>query len=638
MNELGGMYGREGAYFGHLPDGFQNYVWIELIGFDNTRPDFGVEELIATMGFRPEAMLLLVASVDFIHAHRGMEKETELDPFVCSYNGHSHNDCRARQRWTNYQLRALTRVLREHGIESYISVFDLVSEHSAFAAEHPELLAQFTQSRKRQTGSFLYMTKRIADGSYYEDEFLRATLAVLRDYSFDGIHLADGVCRPRLPVQSLEHSDDMFEQAGIPVPAEDVDREAYLLEGYRRSWLEFCERRWAAYLEKTVKGIHESGFKVIVNSTWTKDPLEALYRYGIDYARMAELPIHAMVVENGSPTLAILDDGANAGYHMTPEDRKAVHYMLRASLLHIAAAVGERIPLRPLFPVRDTMEQYDVIHHLPTSLQRHAAALFVARAHRADGSLRPVATGNTYCLGDGLRFDDWRFLRLCSDNAYAGKAAYPVGATAVYSDARNREELYALMDRRSPHSTRWIAALMERGAMIGKVAHVRDLDAVCGTLVVPNPERMPKEELARIRAYDRGEVVYLHAVESDKDHGREPNPVGMGFPYPLLMEELPEDVLQDAVTRINGGLATVSPDAPECRVQEMVTGPHTARYVIENQAYYYTRPTVSTHRSIEHATDITKGQGYRVTVKGDFFSTLVPLCGVAVVEVEFKEE
>lgn len=53
-NHIGGLYGKEGEFFGQAPKTFKNYVWIELIGFDNTKKDFGIPSLLDTMGFKPD--------------------------------------------------------------------------------------------------------------------------------------------------------------------------------------------------------------------------------------------------------------------------------------------------------------------------------------------------------------------------------------------------------------------------------------------------------------------------------------------------------------------------------------------------------------------------------------------------------
>jgi|GEM_PF-2700630 len=50
QSEVGAMYGREGAYYGTVPSGYKNDVWIELVGFNNAQPDFGVGGQIISSG------------------------------------------------------------------------------------------------------------------------------------------------------------------------------------------------------------------------------------------------------------------------------------------------------------------------------------------------------------------------------------------------------------------------------------------------------------------------------------------------------------------------------------------------------------------------------------------------------------
>ena len=636
-NEVGAMYGREGNYFNNLPQDHENYVWMELIGFDNEMDDFGVENLLKNMGFKPAAFLLLVSSIDFVNLHRGMAEEFALDPYFCSYGGHPYNDERPRQQWTNVQLKRLIETLHTHGIQAYVSMFDFISPNGSLTDEHPELKTVYYLKGQRKVSGAIYMTKRFADGSPYEDYFLQKGVEFLGDYGFDGIHLADGLCRPRLPLQWSEYSEDMLEQAGIALPADCRDPSAYILQHHRVEWIRFCTDRWMAYLEHVVNGFHEAGFSVIVNSTWTKDPMESIYRYGVDYDRLCNLSITSMVVENGAPTISIIDDDANAGYRQSYEDRKMVHHYFRASLMMVAACAHRRVPLRPLFPVRDTMEQYDVIHHLPTSLQRHGAAILASFLWKDDGTLSPVITGNTYCLGDGLSHDNWRFLRLCSDNAYIKNLEDPRGVTILWSDERNRNEVDALITHRTWSTTKWVAELLRRGANLHKVVHIDDLDAVRGNLLVTNPQLLPLEELKKVKAYKNGQVLYLSAAEDGSDYAAQPNPIGMGFPYPLFFTEVEETILSECVERINRGLPYISAYSQECHVQEVKTGPNTSHFIVDNEEYYYTVPVIHTGRLIKNAVDITKVQGYQVRVKEDTFRTLIPLRGAAIIEVEFCE-
>ena len=36
------------------------FVWVELIGFDNAKPDFGVDEYLDRMAMKPQAVSLLL--------------------------------------------------------------------------------------------------------------------------------------------------------------------------------------------------------------------------------------------------------------------------------------------------------------------------------------------------------------------------------------------------------------------------------------------------------------------------------------------------------------------------------------------------------------------------------------------------
>jgi len=631
INNIGGMYGREGTFFGNMPGGFENYVWIELIGFDNTKKDFGAGALLDRMGFTPEGIFLLVTSIDIINTHKGVDSEYLLEPYFCSYVGHPYNDERARQNWTNLQLKGLAEVLHSFGIESYISIFDYMSPEGSF--NHPELYTSIWSDGKESIQRCLYMTKRFADGSLYEDFFMSAAIKFLSDYGFDGIHLADGVCRPRVPLQWADMSDDMLEQAGIKIPAGE-SRDKYIAENKRQEWLAFCTKRWGEYLKKVICGIAGAGFKVALNSTWTKDPMEAYYRYGIDYKLIAELPVDLFVAENGAPTLCIIDNEANAGYKQSYEERKLLHHAFRASLMLTCACMG-KTKLVPLYPVRDTTEQYDVIHHLPTALPKHSAAIFSSFVWDEDG-LKPVIAGNTFCLGDGLSSDNWRYLRLCADNAYIKDVKSIPGATVIWSDARNKNEINALISHRTPSTHRLLSLLLRRGAAVFKTAHIDDLEYVRGDILVTNPLLMPENELNKIKGYKNGRILYLSADAESSDYSREQNPLGIGFPYPLYFSDVKEEELLTCTAEINRGLSYISGYENECRVQEIVTGEKTSRFIITNDEYYYARPVIHTGRKIKAVTDITKVRGYKAWINGDTFRLLVPLMGAAIAEVEFE--
>jgi hypothetical protein len=100
-------YGRKNAYFGSNSGGFVNSTWIELTGFDNTVPDLGVGDYLDKLGFVPDIVSFHLSSIDVVNTHMGMAKEYKLPVYACSYAGHTHNDDRERQDWTNQELRRL---------------------------------------------------------------------------------------------------------------------------------------------------------------------------------------------------------------------------------------------------------------------------------------------------------------------------------------------------------------------------------------------------------------------------------------------------------------------------------------------------------------------------------------------------
>ena len=633
LNNTGGMYGKEGNFWNNMPEGFDNFVWIELIGFDNEKADCGVGDFLDKTGFVPKGVFLLVTSVDIINTHKDLESEYELDEFFCSYVAHPYNDERKRQRWTNLQLKKLVDSLHNNGIESYISMFDYMSPKAEF--NHPELYTSLWIDGKENKLDFqgVYMTKRFADGSFYEDFFLKASVKFLGDYGFDGIHLADGLCRPRYPLQWADMSDDMLSQAGIVIP-EGEKRDVYIAKNKRREWIEFCTKRWGKYLEKVICGIHNAGFKVVVNNAWTKDPMEAEYRFGVNYKELSKLPIDWCVAENGAPTLCLIDTLANSGYEQSYEERKTIHHAFRASLM-LTSVCMQNTKLVPLYPVRDTAEQYDVIHHLPTSLPKHSAAVFSSFVWEKD-KLRHVMFGNTFCLGDGLSKENWRYLRLCADNAYVKDVKDVPGATVIWSDERNKNEINELISHRNPSTHRLLSLILRRGAAVFKTAHIDDLEYVKGDILVTNPHLLPEYELKKIKDYKNGRIMYLSAKKDEKDYSSEMNPQGIGFPYPLFFTDATEEALLKCVNEINDGLCYISDGKEECRVQEIVTGEKTSRFIITNDEYYYTRPEIHTGRKIKSVTDITKVMGYKANINGDSFRLLVPLMGAAIAEVEFE--
>ena len=152
---------------------------------------------------------------------------------------------------------------------------------------------------------------------------------------------------------------------------------------------------------------------------------------------------------------------------------------------------------------------------------------------------------------------------------------------------------------------------------------------------------MTEEELDVIRGYDRGEILYLKMEEDGQDYSDLPNPVGMGFPYPLFFADADEEYLTGIVGTINNQANTLTACLAsceeECHVQEIRVSPTVSRILVDNEEYYYNVPEIRTGRAIKSVTDITKVSRYQVRVKGDALRTLTPLRGAAILEVEFEQ-
>ena len=50
-------------------------IWVELIGFDRTKEDYGVKEYLDRMPEKPELISLLLFSLEMLHTHKDLEKD-----------------------------------------------------------------------------------------------------------------------------------------------------------------------------------------------------------------------------------------------------------------------------------------------------------------------------------------------------------------------------------------------------------------------------------------------------------------------------------------------------------------------------------------------------------------------------------
>ena len=374
-------------------DLYKIWLWIELIGFDNTRKDFGVKDFLNTTGFIPEAISFLFSNSDFINAHQGMKKEQVFPPEYCSYMGRPYSRLRIRQDWTNYQLKGLTQELQKYGIAVYFSFFDFfVNEEGEkrWGYSHPEI---WETGKKGNKYPYIHPLKRLKDGSFYEDFLTKKLTEVFDDYGFDGFHVADGIAQTRRPLSDVDYSDDMVEQflnqTGIKLPdnivgqldtneKQYIQRSNWIWQNKKREWILFHVERWEQFYKKIVGQLHKNEKKIILNSAWTRAPFEAIYRYGIDYRRIANTGVDGFVIEAVAPAVA-----------MEPrlsDEHSKIHNIMLAMFMLIKAQTPDT-PLMPFTSIHDTTEQYDALRHVPTVVEREIYSM--ANLYLYDENGRP---------------------------------------------------------------------------------------------------------------------------------------------------------------------------------------------------------------------------------------------------------
>jgi hypothetical protein len=686
------IYGRKDAYFGTNPPGFINSTWIELIGFDNTAPDMGVGDYLDKLGFIPDIVSFHLSSIDMVNTHMGMEKEYKLPAYGCSYEGHIENDDRERQDWTNWELRKLVDELHKRGVKAFSSFFDLEYPSGReylsnyFTDDHPELRCVDRDGKEYR---YIYMIKRFADGTPFIDYMLPRMLRFADDYGLDGIQLADGLSSPRMSLEVADYSDDIvgrfLEAAGISLDAglrkhcvESADfrrRADWIYSRYRREWINFITREWSAFMTACISALRSQGKEAAFNSAWTKDPLESIYRYGTDYKAYEKAGANNFVVEDVSAMLFMLADKEN-GYHMDYPHRKFVHYEFLANLMCNKAMMPE-LPMTPLSMIRDTLEQWDTIHHFPPAMQRGTASnlnnFLVTRR-----GLEPVTNGPWFCLADGLTKAEWDDIRIKWDNGYTPTVKAVPGFTILWSDDRMKKELEALITNRGWHTAKWLAELLSKGAPVHKITSMSSFRYITGPLLVPNPAFMSEEELVQVYTYTKGPVVFIgifpdvfpvygSRISSEspwqdvsmliaknnrvpgkifRDNTPKPSHIeglaelGFGiWTHPLRYHPVAEGFVEHCANVLLDICDYPYPDGDygACNVLQVEIDDTTDRFLVDNDEYFYILPTLHVNRDIEKVDFLTKPKKYPAAVTDRTVHFRVPGRGMDILEITYRK-
>ena len=536
------------------------YLWTELIAFDNTLPDFGVGEYLSRMEVKPKGVSFLFVEPEIVHGYKNLDSDYPIEDGWCSYCARPFNEERRRQRWTAYQLRDLVATLSRRGVESYASFFEVTAKPNSgyfkrFGAKRPET-AWFDSHREvgyvLRNGRQTYETcviKRFSDGTYYEDFFTNQLVRFVRDYGFVGYHACDGYGHPRHPLSAADFSEDVLSQFAernpeIRIPSGTCEERAvWILANVRAKWCRFYAARHAEFISKVVRALKAEGKKTFVNTSWTRDPHEALYRYGEDYRLLARTGIDGFMSEASATVLEL--EGWN-------HDKVSTLDRCRATALRIASCVD--VPLVHLACIKDGMEEYNSLRHSPTRTE--AEVIGLQALFRSGRRAEPDVL---WCLADGITADEWRKLDKTWRTLPA--AAKPEGVRVVWSDHAADAELDSYCEERQPSSFRLLELLMHYGAVVSCAVNVNEAIADDSLpLLILNPAYYGRDELAALRNR-KAPVVEFGLGAAGCAFGAEPKAEDpTSWLHPLPARELPKAAYLQCVAAINA-MSPVRPDS-----------------------------------------------------------------------------
>lgn len=476
-------------------------IWMQLLGFDRDDADRGVARFLDQIGFLPESVCALIFHPDFVHLHRGMDEEYELLRANCAYYGIPRNKERARQRWTNHDLRTLIAELKARGVPFYAGIMGIYLHdmyHHEWLSDHPEV-----RGCKTMGDGNLCCLKRLSDGSYYEDFFIRKLCEVLVDYDCAGIHLSDGFCPTSRPFVS-DYSTDMCEQfldhTGLSFPeavaatmGEDGmearnARADYIHEHLYEAWLRFFEWRWAGFFRKLCAAVHALGKQVHILGMYCTDPFETRFLYGFDMRRVIDAGVDC-ITANILPTSVSLN-APNYPYFF---------HRIHLDLPLVRAQVPEaRIP--SMLGVQDASEEWSVLDHRPTLLERD---LYTMSSFLGKGPLgnEPAADGFFFCLSDGIPSDKWAFLRervaLATDFVAEGSHSPLIFWSANETDRMMGE--FIRTRRTSCHKQ--ATEIFQSGTNFGGAIRADGLGNTHAPIFAPNVDLLSDEERKALMAY-----------------------------------------------------------------------------------------------------------------------------------------
>ncbi|MBR5505261.1 MAG: hypothetical protein IKV73_03020, partial [Clostridia bacterium] len=168
--------------------------------------------------------------------------------------------------------------------------------------------------------------------------------------------------------------------------------------------------------------------------------------------------------------------------------------------------------LLALLGVKDCTEEWDILHHSPTRLDRtmHAqGSIYRKDKHGYHNSVN----GYMVTLGDGIIEDEWTAIRERAALAYKELPEEVLCPSLIWSDNEYNAMLPQYINTRRASTHKLMYELKNRNASIGAVARVEDLDQLSTAIIAPNFDLMSEDEQKSILAYKKAPVIGIAPYE-----------------------------------------------------------------------------------------------------------------------------
>jgi hypothetical protein len=470
-------------------------ICVDLRPFDPIAEDFGVQAYLDLLGFTPDSIVFLNFFVDFLH-DRGDIDDRPLNRLTVGQRGTP-----AKASWSRVQLLGLVTAIRARGIAAHLGILSSTRSdvwanvNSDFTFDE---VIQTTRGGAELFGGSINPLKRLADGTFYEDVFVRDLVRVLNDYSFDGYVAGDGMLGLRGPRDTLKDSDfsvDMVsqfsERSGIVLPElADYDARAdQVVANHFEAWVAFYVQRWADHVAKVAAALHPIGCQFIAIDSWSRNPEDLVASFGIDYRLLHENGLDAVLVQARETNKWRKH---REGEYVREENSVftfLAHKAYAPDLTFYWAQATANLP-----------EFWNSVIDLPNVLERETYAYLWTVAFR-DGAFQPCVDGICVIWGNDLSRENWRFLSERWDRAAEQLSSFaePLGLTLVWTEKGIAETVAGRAGNAGA-----FADLLNSGILIQSAVATVDL----GALADSQPQRS-------FLAFDR-EVLDDHPEIADR--------------------------------------------------------------------------------------------------------------------------